>query len=238
MKSDYKRLFAEMIGTAILVLVGCGAVTIGGYGATMPAGIVPIALAFGGILTGLIYALGPVSGCHINPAVTLALWVAGRFQGRQVPGYIAAQVVGGLLGAALLVLLARNGAGGIAAAANLGQNGWGAGYLGEFSMLAAFATEFGVTFIFVMIILGATSEGSNTAFAGVAIGATLAILLVTFVNVTGCSLNPARSIGPAVFAGGAALDQLWLFLIAPSLGGLFAGLVNRVGLLAPVGRSA
>lgn len=229
MNSRTKALGAEFIGTAILVFVGCGAVTIGNFGQSMPLGILPIALAFGGVLTGLIYALGPVSGCHINPAVTLAAWIAGRFPGRDVAGYMIAQVLGAVAAAGALSLIGGSGAGGADAAVNLGQNGWGPGYLGEYPMVAAFAVEAIATALFVLIILGATSPQGNSAFAGMAIGTTLAVILLTFINVTGCSLNPARSIGPAIFAGGAAIEQLWLFIVAPLLGGAVAGLVSKLG---------
>lgn len=232
MTETYKPLFAEFLGTAILVFVGCGSVALGDYGQNMPMGILPIALAFGGVLIGLIYALGPISGCHINPAVTVAAWIAGRFEAKKIAGYVVAQTLGAVLASALLVvLLSSTVSSAPQEVLNLGQNGWGAGYLGEYNTMAAFIVEFSVTFLFVLVILGATGSQANTPFAGIAIGMTLLVCLITFVNVTGCSLNPARSIGPALFAGGAAMGQLWLFILAPILGGALAGLVFRSGIL-------
>lgn len=230
----YKALTAEFIGTAALVLVGCGSVAIGGYGTSGALGLLPVALAFGMVLTGLIYSLGPISGCHINPAVTVALWISERFDGKLVLPYIVSQFLGGAVGAAILVLLLTlNVAPVDVSASGLGQNGWGPGFLGEFEVGAAFLTEALATALFALIILGATSSASETPFAGVAIGAALIVLILCFGNVTGCSLNPARSFGPALFVGGNSIAQLWLFLVAPILGGLIAGLAYRLKIMAP-----
>jgi aquaporin Z len=229
-----KKYFAEALGTAVLVLIGCGAVVIGGYGAGLPQNAIntlPIALAFGLAVTGMAYALGPISGCHLNPSVTIAAWAAGRLPTSDVPGYIASQIVGAFIGAGFLALILSGKAGGYdIQAQGLAQTGWGAGYLGQYSLLSALIVEFVATFIFMVVILGATSKAGTTPVAGLVIGLTLAVLILTFINVTGVSLNPARSLAPAVYVGGTALAQVWLFLIVPPLAALLAGFLfkNRV----------
>ena len=188
-----------------------------------------ISLAFGFIVAGLVYALGPISGCHINPAITLSVWAAGRMPAREVPGYIVAQMAGALAGAGLLVLLLSGRAKGYdVAVEGLGQTGWGENYLGGYSLASAFGAEVLATFILGLVVLAATREGVSTEFAGLAIGLALTALLLTFINISGGSLNPARSFGPAMFVGGNALAQLWLFLLAPVIGGLLAGLFSRL----------
>lgn len=230
-----KKYIAEAIGTATLVLIGCGSATLGGLGGVVgggqafaPLALLPIAFAFGLAVTGMAYGIGPVSGCHINPAVTIGVWSAGRMPTSEVPGYIIGQIVGAIGGAAILYIILSGKAGGWdLAKGGLGANGWGEGYLGAYSMGAAFITEFVGTFIFLVVILGATSKAGATAAAGLAIGLTLVIIHITFINVTGVSVNPARSLGPAVFVGGNALAQLWLFIAAPILGALAAGLLFK-----------
>lgn len=223
-----KRYLAEFIGTAILVFVGCGSVVVGAYGSSILVGTLPIALAFGITVTAMIYALGPISGCHINPAVTVALWAAGRFEAGKMPGYIAAQLIGGIAGAGLLVVIMSGKLDGhFDAASGLGQNGWGGDYLGRYNLAAAFLTEFITSAIFVLIVLGATSSNALKSVAGVVIGATVAVIIISFINVTGVSLNPARSLGPAIFVGEHACSQLWLFFVAPLAAGLLVGLGFR-----------
>jgi aquaporin Z len=226
---EIRKYAAEVFGTAVLVFIGCGAVTAGTYSASLPIGAVPIGLAFGLTVTALIYSVGPISGCHINPAVTLSLWAAGRFEAKNIPGYIVSQLVGAAVGAGLLLVVLNGGvAGGYdLAARGLGQNGWGAGFLGAYDVFAAFVTEFVSTAVFVAVILGAFSRGATQSLAGIAIGAALMVLIIAFLNVTGVSLNPARSFGPALFVGRKAMSQLWLFLIAPCLAGLLTGLFFR-----------
>lgn len=224
-----RKYVAEFFGTAALVILGCGSVAISGFGSAMPMGILPIALAFGLGVAGLIYGLGPISGAHINPAVSLAAWIAGRMSASDLPGYIAAQFLGGLAGAGLLVAILGGKLSGFdVVVSGLGQNGWGEGYLGGYGMGAAFIVEVTATFIFLVVILGSTSKNAATPLAGLAIGATLTVLIVTFIDVTGVSVNPARSLAPAVFVGGRALSQLWLFIAAPILGGTLAGLLFRL----------
>jgi len=219
-----KRLLCELIGTATLILVGCGAVTIGGFGSAFQVGILPVALAFGLTVMAMAYAIGPVSGCHINPAVTAAMWAAGRTNSADAIGYVVAQVIGGILGAAILVVILKGKIAGYdVVSAGLGQNGWGVGYLGGFGLTSAILTELVATFLFTLVILGATSQKGATPVAGLIIGLTLVVLHFPFINVTGLSVNPARSLGPAVFVGANALAQVWLFLVFPTLGGLAAG---------------
>lgn len=229
-----KKYLAELIGTAVLVLVGCGAVAIGGYGATLPLGVLPIGLAFGLAVTAMAYAIGPVSGCHINPAVTVAMVAAGRMEVRDAIGYIVSQIVGGIVGALILyVILLGKGSGYDVAVQGLGQNGWGAGYLGEFGIASAIIVEIVATFIFAAVILGVTQEAGGTGRpAGLIIGLTLFALHLPFIMVTGLSVNPARSFGPAVFVGGMAIRQVWLFLVMPLVGGAIAGWLFRAKILS------
>lgn len=220
---------AKFLGTAILVLVGCGSVVLTGFGSAGPAGLAAISLAFGLTVVALAYTLGPISGCHLNSAVTISLWVARRFPGRHVAGCIVAQVLGSLLGAGLLYLLLAGRLGGYdVAAGGLGHNGWGEDYLGGYSASAAFGAEVVATFILCLVVLGSTRVAASSHFAGLAIGLTVAVLLPAFINVSGASLNPARSFGPAVYVGGQAVEQLWLFTAAPLVGALLAGLLEQV----------
>lgn len=234
MTSTMKKYFAELIGTATLILVGCGAITIGGYGGAFPIGVLPIALAFGLAVTAMAYAIGPVSGCHINPAVTVAMLAAGRMEVGTAVGYIVSQLVGGVVGILIvIVLLTDRGIGYDIAANGLGQNGWGAGYLGEYGIVAAILTEIVATFLFTSVILGVTQEkGGGGHVAGLIIGLTLFLLHLPFIQITGLSVNPARSLAPAIFVGGTALAQVWLFLIMPLIGGAIAGALFKAKVLS------
>ncbi len=222
-----KKMIAEFIGTFTLVLLGCGAAVIAGG----DIGLMGISFAFGLALIGMAYGIGHVSGCHINPAVSLGAVVAGRMQMGEAVQYIAAQVAGAIAGALVLWMIASGKADYSVAENGLGQNGWGAGYLGEYAMGAAFIFELVATFLFVIVILGSTGAGAPSAMAGLAIGLALVVIHLVGINVTGVSVNPARSIGPALFAGATALSQLWLFIVAPILGGVLAGLMFKSGLL-------
>jgi aquaporin Z len=219
-----KKYIAEFVGTLALVLVGCGAVTIGGFGGAFPLGILPIALAFGLTVTAMAYGIGQISGAHLNPAVTVTMWVAGRIRTEDVAGYIIAQCVGAIVAAGLLVVILKGRQQGWdLGAQGLGQNGWGPGYLGNYGIGAAILVEFLATLLFVVVILGSTSGKGATPFPGLVIGLTLTALHFPFINVTGLSVNPARSLGPAVFVGGNALFQLPLFLMVPTIAGALAG---------------
>lgn len=222
-----KKYLAEAIGTFILVLFGCGTAVVAGD----KVGIVGIAFAFGFALIAAAYGIGPISGCHINPAVSLGAWIAGRLTLADMIGYWIGQFVGGFLGAAVLSLIVNGVAGGHDPS-RLGQNGWGAGYLGEYSMTSAILFELVATLIFVVVILGATHKASPAGFAGLVIGIALVAIHLFGINITGTSVNPARSFGPALMVGGKALAQVWLFLLVPCLGGAIAGLLFRTGVLA------
>ena len=217
-----KKYFAELVGTFILVFFGCGTAVVAGD----KVGILGIAIAFGFALIGAAYGIGPISGCHINPAVSLGVWAAGRMKTGEMIGYWIGQCLGAILGAGVLSVIARGGAGYVAA--HLGQNGWGAGYGGGYSLPAAIIFEFVATLIFVVVILGSTQAAAPSRLAGLAIGITLVVIHLVGINITGTSVNPARSLGPALFVGGQALSQVWLFLTLPSLGGLVAGILFRL----------
>ena len=229
-----KKYLAELIGTAVLVLFGCGSVVIGGYGASFPVGMLPVAFAFGLAVTAMAYTIGPISGCHINPAVTVSMLVAGRIGVNEAIGYIISQIVGGILGALIILLISAGRRGGYdVASLGLGQNGWGVGYLAEYSIWAAALTELVGTFLFTAVVLGVTQAKAGTGMiAGLIIGLTLVIIHVVFIQVTGVSVNPARSFGPAVFAGTQALSQLWLFIVVPVIGGALAGGLFRAKILS------
>src|SRR5262249_27079682 len=192
---------AEWSGPAVLVLVGCGSIAMGGFGTNPITGILPIALAFGLSVMAMAYCIGPVSGCHINPAVSAAMWAAGRMSMADAIGYIVAQLIGGIIGAAILVAIVKGRVQPYdIAASGLGQTGWA-----EYGPGVAILSEIVATFIFTMVILGATSEKGTTPVAGLVIGLTLVILHLPFIRVTGLSVNPARSLAPALFVGGNAL---------------------------------
>jgi len=220
-KNIMKRLTAEFVGTLTLVLFGCGAAVLGGEN----VGQLGIALAFGFAIVAMAYGIGPISGCHVNPAVSLAAFVAGRMKLPDMLAYWAAQFAGALAGALLLLLIAGGTAKG------LGQNGWGAGYLGAYPLASALVFEVAMTALFVVVILGSTGAKANVAFAGLAIGITLAAIHIVGIQVTGVSVNPARSFAPAVLVGGQALAQLWLFFLAPAVGAVLGGLLFRLKLL-------
>ncbi len=222
-----KKFLAEMLGTAILVLFGCGAAVIAGADGTTGIGLTGIALAFGLAIVAAAYGLGPISGAHLNPAVSLGVMLAGRIGTGTFIVYAIAQVFGAIIGALVLYLIA-SGSG--SWTGGLGQNGYGAGYMGEYSLTAALVFEFVMTFLFVTVILGATQSGAPAAMAGLAIGLTLAAIHLVGIKVTGVSVNPARSIGPAIFVGGQALKDLWVFILAPLAGGALAGVVHKAGL--------
>ncbi len=219
-----KKYLAELVGTFILVLFGCGTAVVAGD----KVGILGIAFAFGLALVGAAYGIGPISGCHINPAVSLGVYVAGRMNWKDMAGYWVGQFVGATLAAWVLsVIIGGVGGGYNIAVSGLGQDGWGPGYQGEYSMASAMVFEFVATLIFVIVILGSTQKSAPAGFAGLAIGITLVAIHIFGIHITGVSVNPARSLGPALLVGGKALAQVWLFLLVPSLGGVAAGLLFR-----------
>ncbi|WP_374544810.1 aquaporin [Rhodoblastus sp.] len=231
-----KKYIAEAIGTGALVFLGCGSVTFSGMGAVLgsgtpfaPLGVIAIAMAFGLTVTAFAYGVGPVSGCHVNPAVSVGAWAAGRLSTGDLIAYIISQCIGAIIGAGVLytVLSGHNG-GWDLAKDGLGQNGWS-----EYSTVSAFIAEFVGTFLFLVVILGSTSDKGATPVAGVAIGVALLVIHINLIRVTGTSVNPARSLGPALFVGGKALSQLWLFFVAPVLGALAAGALFRGKILEP-----
>lgn len=215
------KLIAEFIGTLTLVLFGCGAAVLGGE----HVGQLGIALAFGFAIVAMAYGIGPISGCHVNPAVSLGAFIAGRMTGKDMVSYWIAQVLGALAGALILMIIAGGTQNG------LGQNGWGPGYLGEYGLVQAFVFEVVMTALFIIVILGSTGDKSSPGFAGLAIGITLAVIHIVGIQVTGVSVNPARSIGPAVFVGGQALAQLWLFIVAPAIGAVIGGALYKLNVL-------
>jgi len=217
-------MLAEFIGTLALVLFGCGAAVLGGMD---HVGQLGIALAFGFAIVAMAYGIGPVSGCHVNPAVSLAVFVAGRMPLMEMIQYWVAQFAGAVAGAAILMVIA----GGVAH--GLGADGFGPGSPGNFPIQAAAVFEVVMTALFTLVILGATGPKANGAFAGLAIGITLAVIHIVGIQVDGVSVNPARSFGPAILLGGQALSQLWLFIAAPAVGALIGGLLFRLKLLEP-----
>lgn len=223
------KLFAEFIGTFTLVLFGCGAAVLAGD----QVGQLGIAFAFGLAIVAMAYGIGRVSGCHINPAVSFGAFVAGRMGIKDMALYWGAQVGGAVIGAWFLYLIASGSPGYDIATNGLGQNGWGSGYLGEYSLVSALIFEIVATFIFVVVILGVTSEGEPAGFAGLAIGLTLVMIHIVGIQVTGVSVNPARSFGPAFIVGGQAMAQMWLFIVAPMMGAAAAGLLFKMKQLEP-----
>jgi len=222
-----KKYLAELVGTFILVLFGCGTAVVAGD----KVGIVGIAFGFGLALIGAAYGIGPISGCHINPAVSLGVWAAGRMKTGEMIGYWVGQFAGAILAALVLSVIATGTTAYNIAVNGLGQNGWGPSYQGEYGIGAAILFELVATLIFVIVILGSTQKSAPAGFAGLAIGITLVAIHLVGIHITGTSVNPARSLGPALFVGGKALQQVWLFLVFPSVGGLLAGLLFRTKLL-------
>ena len=219
-----KKYFAELVGTFILVLFGVGTAVVAGD----KVGIVGIALAFGLAQAAAIYGIGPISGGHVNPAVSFGVWSAGRMSAKDMIGYWLGQFAGGILASAVIWIIANGVAGGYnIAASGLGQDGWGVGYQGGYDLTVAIVFEFVATLIFVIVILGSTQKSAPSAFAGLAIGIALMMIHIFGISITGVSVNPARSLGPALFVGGKAMAQLWMFLLVPSIGGIVAGLLFR-----------
>lgn len=216
-----KKYFAEMIGTMVLVLIGCGSAVIAGG----QIGFLGISFAFGFSVLAMAYGIGSISGCHINPAVTVGALVAGRISAKDAGMYVVFQIIGAIIGAGVLYYIASGLQGYNISTNGLGQNGFGEFSPMKYSMAAGFVAEVVLTFIFLIVILGATSSKAPAGFAGIPIGISLVIIHLVGIPITGTSVNPARSIGPALFVGGEAISQLWLFIVAPLIGAVIAGLV-------------
>ncbi len=217
-----QRALAECLGTFWLVFGGCGSAVLAAAFPEVGIGLLGVSLAFGLTVLTMAYAIGHISGCHLNPAVSVGLAVAGRFPGKELPAYIGAQVVGGVIGAGILYVIA-SGKAGFSLAGGLASNGFGEHSPGGYSMMAAMVAEVVLTFMFLMIILGSTDKRAPAGFAPIAIGLGLTLIHLIGIPVTNLSVNPARSTGPAVIVGGWALQQLWLFWLAPLVGAALAG---------------
>ena len=221
-----KKLAAEFIGTFWLVLGGCGSAVLAAGFPHLGIGFVGVALAFGLTVLTMAYAIGHVSGCHLNPAVSVGLWAGGRFKAGELPGYIIAQVLGAIVAAAVLYFIA-SGKTDFSLAGGFASNGYGEHSPGGYTMVAGLACEVVMTFAFLFVIMGATHGHAPRGFAPLAIGLCLTLIHLISIPVTNTSVNPARSTGPALFVGGWALQQLWLFWLAPLVGGALGGLVYR-----------
>lgn len=214
-----KKLLAEALGTMVLVLMGCGAAVING-GAVDVAAVLTISFAFGLSVVAMAYAIGGISGCHINPAITLGVWISGGMCAKEAISYMVAQVIGAIAGSAILYAIVS----GMPNISGTGANGFAEG-----SICSAIIAEVVFTFIFVFVVLATTSKESGAPkFAGLAIGLTLVLVHIVSINITGTSVNPARSIAPAIFQGGAALSQLWVFIVAPFVGAALSACAWRV----------
>jgi len=221
-----RKLVAEFIGTAWLVLGGCGAAVLAAAYPELGIGFVGVSLAFGLTVLTMAFAIGHVSGCHLNPAVSVGLWAGGRFSASDLPGYVGAQVAGGLFGAALLYVIASGGPA-FDVAAGFASNGYGAHSPGGYSLAAALVCEVVLTFVFLFVILGSTHGRAPAGFAPISIGLCLTLIHLISIPVTNTSVNPARSTGPAIFQGSWAIEQLWLFWLAPIIGAAIAGVVYK-----------
>jgi aquaporin Z len=221
-----QRLAAEFFGTLWLVLGGCGSAVLAAAFPALGIGFVGVSLAFGLTVLTMAYAVGHVSGAHFNPAVTIGLWAGNRFPARDIVPYVVAQCVGAVAGAGILYVIA-SGQAGFSLAGGFASNGFADHSPGKYSMVAALVTEFIMTFGFLFVILGSTHGNAPKGFAPIAIGLALTLIHLISIPVTNTSVNPARSLGPAVFVGGWALQQLWLFWVAPIVGALLAGFVYR-----------
>jgi aquaporin Z len=217
--NPFKKYAAELIGTMVLVLMGCGSVVLAGSF----VGNLGIAFAFGLAVLAMVYAIGSISGCHINPAISISMLIAGKISVKDTAFYIAFQCFGAVIGAGLLYAIASGNP-----SYKLLVNGLGANQYQSYSLASVFIAEVVLTFIFLLVVHGATHERAPKGFAGVAIGLTLVLIHIVAIPLDGTSVNPARSLGPAIFVGGTALSQLWVFFVAPIIGGILAALVWKI----------
>jgi aquaporin Z len=227
--SDTQKYLAELIGTFVLVFIGTGAAVIAGKS----LGVLGIAFAFGIAVLVMVYAIGPISGCHINPAITVAMLVNGKIPSKDALVYIVVQCIGAVIASALLLSIMTGNPAYSLATDGLGQNGYGVASPGGYSLVSGLIAEILLTFIFLIVIFGSTSKSAPAGFAGIAIGLSLTMIHIFGIMVTGVSVNPARSLGPALLVGGTALAQLWLFIIAPIIGAVLAALVWKYLLESP-----
>lgn len=221
-----KKYIAEFFGTFWLVLGGCGSAVLAAAFPSVGIGLLGVSLAFGLTVLTMAYAIGHISGCHLNPAVSLGLWAGGRFPGKDLPAYIGSQVLGGLAAAGILFIIA-SGRPGFDLAAGFASNGYGAHSPGGYNLVAALVTEVVMTMMFLLVIMGATDKRAPQGLAPVAIGLCLTLIHLISIPVTNTSVNPARSTAVALFAGGWAVSQLWLFWLAPIAGGMLGALIYR-----------
>ena len=220
-----KRYMSELIGTMVLVLFGCGSAAIAGT----VLGNLGIAMAFGLSIVAMAYVIGDISGCHINPAVSIGMWIDGRMELKDLIMYIIFQCIGAIIGTAILAMLINSAPSlGGYMATGLGQNGFGAASSVGLNLYGAIITEIILTFVFVFTVLGVTRSEKTSAVAGIVIGLTLAFVHIMGIPLTGTSVNPARSLAPALFMGGVALQQVWVFIVAPIIGAIIAGLTHKV----------
>lgn len=219
-----KKNVAEFLGTFWLVLGGCGSAVLAAGFPDVGIGLTGVSLAFGLTVVTMAYAIGHISGAHLNPAVTIGLWAGGRFSGKEILPYVISQILGGLAAASVLYVIATGNGSEIG---NFAANGYEEHSPGNYSMMAALVTEFVMTFMFLIVILGATDDKAPAGFAGLAIGLALTLIHLISIPVTNTSVNPARSISQAVFVGGWALEQLWLFIAVPIAGAVAAGAVYK-----------
>jgi len=225
------KFFAEFFGTLVLVFMGCGSAVIAGANGETGVGLLGIAFAFGLSVLAMAYAIGHISGCHINPAISIGMVVAGRMKAKEAVYYVIAQILGAIAGALILLCIAQGKISYDLTSNGLGQNGYGALSPQHYDLLSGFIAETVLTFIFLLVIFGATStKNIHGGFAGLSIGLSLVLIHIVGIPITGVSVNPARSIGPALVVGGEAIQQLWLFIVAPIVGAILSALVWK-GLL-------
>lgn len=225
--SPTKKYAAELIGTMVLVLIGCGSAVIAGYN----IGFYGIAFAFGLAVLAMVYAIGAISGCHINPAISISMFVAGKLSAKDTALYVVFQCIGAIIGASILYAIAVGSPTYSLAVNGLGQNGYGTASPAGYNMTSAFIAEIVLTFIFLIVIFGSTSERAPKGFAGLSIGLTLVMIHLVAIPIDGTSVNPARSLGPALLmaiTNTTALSQLWLFIVGPIIGGILAAIVWKI----------
>lgn len=226
--TNVQRGLAELIGTFWLVFGGCGSAVLAAAFPDVGIGLLGVSLAFGLTVLTMAYSIGHISGCHLNPAVTLGLWAGGRFAAKDIPLYVIAQLIGAVIAAWLLYTIANGAPGGYDLAGGLAANGYGDHSPGKFAIEAALTIEVVLTFVFLLIIMGSTDSRAPAGFAPIAIGLTLTLIHLISIPVTNTSVNPARSTGPALIVGGWAIQQLWMFWLAPIVGGVLGGIAYKM----------